>query len=171
MESEPVHTRIELHMYRKASHTVVPRRPDQRIQQAERIHFRLQTIVKQRLERRHLRIHHHNIRRDTVVPKRHAFISHRHRQIVHAVVLQRLCHLHGTRAIAVSLNHAHQFGRRMEERTVIVQIADQRTEVHFENRLVHFLHQQLRQLIKTERAGALQENHFVAKLRKLRSPD
>ena len=134
----------------------------ERVHQPEAVHLRLEVVVEHCLERRHLRVHYHYARGYPVLAQGHALVGHGHGQIVYAVVLQRLGHLHGPCAVCVGLDHAHDFRLRLEERAVRVEVCHERVEVHFEYRLVHLLLQKLRQAVEAERSRAFYEYNLVA---------
>ena len=77
------------------------------------------------------------------------------------MVLQGLCHLHGSCAIGICLHHTHQFGLRLQEGAVEVQVIHHRIEVHLQYRLMHFLFQQLCEMVETEDTGTLQKNYLI----------
>ena len=90
------------------------------VQQAEAIDFRLQMVLEECVETGELRIHYHDIGRDTCTTQFHALVCHSHSEVVYAVVLQRLRNFHGTCPIGRSLDHTNDFGLGLHERTVVV---------------------------------------------------
>lgn len=150
VESEAVHTRIELHVYRIIGYTLLFRRLDQCVEQPERIDLRLQPVVEHRLEGRHLGIHYHYVRRDSILSQRYALIGNSHSEIVHAMILQRLCNLHRTRSVSVGLYHADEFRVGFHHRAIVIKIRYHRVEIHFERCLVYLLYEKLRQTVETK---------------------
>ena len=165
IEAQTVHARVEFDVHGIVGDTLLPGGLDERVQQAEGIHLRLQVVVEHGLEGRHFGIHNHDVLRDTVAAQRHTLVGYRHGQIVHAMILQGLGHLHGTGSIAVGLHHTHNLSFGAQERAVVVQVIHQCVEVHLQDGLVHLLHHQFRQSVKTELTGTFQQDNLVAELR------
>ncbi len=115
VKAQTVHTCIQFDVYRIARDTFLLCSMYQCIHQTEIIHFRFQVILKHGLEGSHLRIHNHDITGDAVLTQGHTLVSHSHSQIVHAMILQGLCHLHSTGTVSICLHHAHQFGLRFHK--------------------------------------------------------
>ena len=78
------------------------------------------------------------------------------------MILQGLGYLHGSCSITVCLDHADQFGFRLHEGTVVVEVGNHRIQVDLEGGFMHLLHQQFGKLIETKLAGTLQEDDLIA---------
>ena len=109
VEAKAVHTRVELYVYGISCYSLLFGSLYQGVHKPEAIHLWLQFVVEHCLEGCHFGIHYHYVARDAVFPQCHSLVSHCHGKIVHAVVLQCLCHFHGTSSIGVSLHHAYNF--------------------------------------------------------------
>ena len=162
VETEAVHTCVELDVYGEVAYTVLLSLAHKSVEQSERVHLWFKVVVEHSLERRHLRVHNHYVRCDAVLAQCHTLICHCHSQIVYTVVLQRLGYLYGTGSVGISLYHAHEFGLGLHERTVEVEILDDVREVHFEYGFMYLLHKQFGDIVKSEAACALNQNHLVA---------
>ena len=150
IEAQAMHARVELDMDGPACDALFACGFDERIEQTETIHFRLQAVVEHGLEGRHLGIHNHDVGGDARLAKRHTLVGHSHSQVVHAMVLQRLGYFHSSSPIAVGLDHAHHFRIGAQERAVVVQIVHHGIKVHFKDGFMHFPFQQLRNAVETE---------------------
>ena len=75
--------------------------------------------------------------------------------------LQRLSHLYGSSAVAVSLYHADNL-LVAHEVAIVVEIVDEGRQVHLKGRLVHFLHQQVGNPVKAESACTFYKYYLVA---------
>ena len=163
VEAQTMHTCIQLDVDRESGDSLLLGCLDQRIEQTEGIYLRLQVVIKHSLEGGHLRVHDHDVAGDAVLAKGNALIGYCHGKIIHTVILQGLGYLHGSCSITVCLDHADQFGFRLHKCTVVVQIGYHGIQVHFERGFVYLLNQQLRQLVETKLAGALQQDYLVTK--------
>ena len=161
VESQAVHSGVDLQVHGIIVDALFPGRGHQSVEQPETIHLGLQFVIEDGLERRHLRIHHHDIARDAILSQGDALVGHRHRQVVHLMVLQRLGYLHGACPIGIGLDHAHYLRRRLEEGFVMIEIGHQGVEVDLEDSLVNFLHKPLGESVEIEVASALEKNHLV----------
>ena len=155
VETEAVHTRIELDVYGEVVDAVLLSLAHKSVKQSERVHFWFKIVVEHGLERRHFGVHNHYVRCNTILAQCHALICHCHSQIVYAVVLQSLGYLHGTGSVGISLYHAHEFGLGLHERTVEVEVLYDVREVHLEYCLVHFLYKQFGDIVESEASCAL----------------
>jgi len=122
IEAQAMHARIEFDVDRITRDTLFLSSLDQCIKQTEGIDFRLEIIVKHGLESAHLRVHDHDVARDAITAQHGTFIGHSHCEIVDTVILQCLGNLHTASAIGVGLDHTYEFGFRLHERTVIVEV-------------------------------------------------
>ena len=61
IKAETVHTRVQLDVYGEVAYTVLLRLTHKGVKQAEGIDLRLQVVIKHGLERRHLRVHNHDV--------------------------------------------------------------------------------------------------------------
>ena len=168
VEAKAVHARVELYVYGPARYALFLGRFHESVEQAERVDLRLKVVVEHRLERRHLRVHYHDIRRDAVATQRGTLIGHGHGEIVNAMVLQRLGNLHAARAVSVGLYHAHELGLGLHERAVIVEVGHHGVEVHLQHRLVHLLHEEVGDLVEAKLPRALDEDDLIAQRAKHR---
>jgi len=78
------------------------------------------------------------------------------------MVLQRLGYLHAARAVGVCLYHTHELCFGLHERSVVIQVLNQGSEVHFEHGFVHLLHQKVSYTVKAERTRAFDKDDLVA---------
>ena len=156
-----MHARIKFDVDGPTRDTFTLGSSNESIKQTEGIDFGLEVVVEKRLERRHLRIHHHDIRCNARTAQGCALVGYGHSQIVHTVILQRLGNLDGSCAIGISLNHADEFRFRLHERAIVVEVFHHSGEVYLERRLVNLLHKQFRDLVETEGSGTLQEDGLV----------
>ena len=154
IETEPAHAGIQLDMNGQSRNAFLLGSLDKGVEQSERIHLRFEVIVEHRLEGGHLRVHDHDVARDTILAQRNALVRHSHGQIVHTVVLQRLGYFHRTSPIAVGLDHADELGVRLHERAVVVEVGHHGIEVYLEGCLVHLPYQEFSELVETELACA-----------------
>ena len=164
VESQSVHASVELDVYGEVGDSFFLCRLHQCVEQSETVYLRLQIIVEHGLERRHFRVHDHDVARDAVLAQGYALVGYCHGEIVHQVVLQCLGYFHRPGSIRIRFYHAHQFGFRLHEGAVIVEVLHHGTEVYFQYGLVHFLHQEFRELVEAELACALDEDYLVVEL-------
>ena len=61
IEAKTVHARVQLDMYGEVAYAVLLRLTHKGVKQAEGIDLRLQVVIKHGLERRHLRVHNHDV--------------------------------------------------------------------------------------------------------------
>ena len=61
VKAETVHASIQLDVYREVAYAVLLRLTHKGVKQAEGIDLRLQVVIKHGLERRHLRVHNHDV--------------------------------------------------------------------------------------------------------------
>ena len=162
IETETVHTRIELDVYGPACDTLFASSLNQCIHQSEGVDLRLQIVVEHRLESRHLRIHNHDVGGDASLTERHTLIGHSHCEIIDTMVLQRLGNLNGTCAIGISLDHTHHLRLGLQERAIVVEILHNGIEIHLKDGLVNLLLQLFRNLVETKRTGSLQQDELIA---------
>ena len=113
VKTQTMHTRVKFDMNRPTGDTLLLCCMDERIHQSEGIYLRLQFVVEHGLEGRHLGVHDHDVLRDAVTTQLHTLVSHSHSQVVHAVVLQCLSHLHGTGTVGIGLHHADNLRFRL----------------------------------------------------------
>ena len=161
VKAQAMHTCIELDMHRPTRNSLLFSSMDEGIHQAERVDLRLQVVVEHGLEGRHLRIHNHDVLRDAMMAKGDALVSNSNSEIVDAMVLQGLGHLHGTSTIGIGLDHADQLGLGFQEGAVVVEVVDDSVEVNLEDGLVNLLLQQFRDAVEAERTGTLDEDNLV----------
>ena len=161
IKAQTVHTCIQLDMYRKTSNTLFFSSLDQRIQNTERINLRFQIIVEHGLEGCHLRIHNHDIARNTILAKRNTFIGYCYGKIIHTMILQCL-DFYRSCSITIRLDHTYQLGLWFHERTVIVQIGHYCIQIYLQSGFMHFLHEQLCELVKAKLTGTLQQDNLIA---------
>ena len=161
VEPQPVHARVELDVYGPAGDALLAGLPDEGIEQSEGVDLGLQVVVEERLERCHLRVHHHDVGRDARIAQRHSLIGHGHGQVVHTVFLQGLGYLDGPSPVSVGLDHAHELGLWLQQRTVVVQVVHHSVEVYLKDGLVYLLLQQFRDALEAEAAGAFQQDGLV----------
>ena len=135
---------------------------DKGVEETEGIDLGLQVVVEHRLEGGHLGVHHHDVARDAIAAQRHALVGHGHGQVIDAVVLERLGHLHGTRSIGVGLDHADEFRAGSHHGAVVVEIIDQRLEINLQSGLVDLAYEQLGEALETKLACAFEQYHLVA---------
>ena len=156
-----MHARVELDVHRPARDALLAGGGYEGIQQAEAVDLGLQVVVEERLEARHLRVHHDDILCDASAAQLSPLVGGGHGQVVHALVLQRLGNLHGTGTVGVGLDHAHQLGARLHHRAIVVQVVHHGVQVYLENCLMHALLQQLADALEAKSAGTLQQHHLV----------
>jgi len=157
-----VHARVKLYVHRISRYALLSGSVNKRIEQAEAVHLRLEVVVEHGLERRHLRVHNHDVRRYSSLAQRNTLVGNSHGKIVGAMVLQRLCHFHGTTAIGICLYHANHLRLRLEKRAEVVEVVHHGTEVHLEYGLVYFLLELFRKTVEREVARALEQYHLIA---------
>ena len=162
IESKPTHARIELDVDRIARDALAASGLDKGVEETEGIDFGLQVVVEHRLEGGHLGVHHHDVARDAIAAQRHALVGHGHGQVIDAVVLERLGHLHGARSIGVGLDHADEFRAGSHHGAVVVEIIDQRLEINLQGGLMDLADKQLGEALETKQACAFEQNHLVA---------
>ena len=115
VESQPVHAGVELDMHWPSCDALLACRPYECVHQSEGVDLRLQVVVEHGLEGRHLGVHHHDVGGDAGLAEGDALVGHRHGEIVHALILQRLGHLHGPRSVGIGLDHAHHLRVGLQE--------------------------------------------------------
>ena len=164
VEAEAVHTRIEFDVYGPTRNTLLLSGTDEGIHQTERVDLWLEIVVEHRLEGRHLRVHNHNVLRNAVATQCDALVSNSHCEVVDTVVLQGLGNLHGTSAIGVGLDHADQFGLRLQEGAIVVEVVDQCVEVNLQNGLMDLLLQLFSDTVEAKGTGTLDEDDLVVQL-------
>ena len=125
-------------------------RLDEGVHNAEAIHFGFEVVVKHRLEGGHLWIHDDDIACDAVFAESDTLVSHGHGKIIYAVVLQCLCHLHGSCTISVGLYHTYYFGFRSHKRAIVVEVCHHSVEIYLEYCLVHFLFKEFGDVVEPE---------------------
>ena len=162
IESKPTHARIELDVDGIARDALAAGGLDKGVEETEGIDLGLQVVVEHRLEGGHLGVHHHDVARDAIAAQRHALVGHGHGQVIDAVVLERLGHLHGTRSIGVGLDHADEFRAGSHHGAVVVEIIDQRLEINLQGGLVDLADKQLGKALETKLACAFEQDHLVA---------
>ena len=162
IESKPTHARIELDVDGIARDALAAGGLDKSVEETEGIDLGLQVVVEHRLEGGHLGVHHHDVARDAIAAQRHALVGHGHGQVIDAVVLERLGHLHGTRSIGVGLDHANEFRAGSHHGAVVIEIIDQRLEINLQCGLVDLADEQLGETLETKLACAFEEDHLVA---------
>ena len=162
IESKPTHARIELDVDGIARDALAAGGLDKGVEETEGIDLGLQVVVEHRLEGAHLGVHHHDVARDAIAAQRHALVGHGHGQVINAVVLERLGHLHGTRSIGVGLDHADEFRAGSHHGAVVVEIIDQRLEINLQGGLVDLADKQLGEALETKLACAFEQDHLVA---------
>ena len=161
IEAHAMHTGIELDVNRESGDTLLLCSLDERIEQSERIHLRLQVVIEHGLEGSHFRVHDHDVAGDTVLAKGDPLIGNSHSQIIYTMILQGLGNLYRSGTIAICLDHTDQFGFRLHEGTVVVEVGNHRIQVDLEGGFMHLLHQQFGKLIETKLAGTLQEDDLI----------
>jgi len=162
IESKPTHAGIELDVDGIARDALAAGSLDKGVEETEGIDLGLQVVVEHRLEGGHLGVHHHDVARDAIAAQRHALVGHGHGQVIDAVVLERLGHLHGTRSIGVGLDHADEFRAGSHHGAVVVEIIDQRLEINLQGGLVDLADKQLGKALETKLACAFEQDHLVA---------
>jgi len=162
IESKPTHARIELNVDGIARDALAAGGLDKGVEETEGIDLGLQVVVEHRFEGGHLGVHHHDVARDAIAAQRHALVGHGHGQVIDAVVLERLGHLHGTRSIGVGLDHADEFRAGSHHGAVVVEIIDQRLEINLQGGLVDLADKQLGKALETKLACAFEQDHLVA---------
>ena len=162
IESKPTHARIEFDVDGIARDALAAGSLDKGVEETEGIDLGLQVVVEHRLEGGHLGVHHHDVARDAIAAQRHALVGHGHGQVIDAVVLERLGHLHGTRSIGVGLDHADEFRAGSHHGAVVVEIIDQRLEINLQGGLVDLADKQLGKALETKLACAFEQDHLVA---------
>ena len=170
VEAHAPHARVELDVDGEAHHALALRLADKCLEQAETVHLGLQSILEESAEAAHFGVHDHDVRRDARLPEGHALVRYGHCQIIDPVVLQCLGHLHRTRPIGVGLHHAHHAGVGFHEGTIVVEVLDHGTQIHFQNGLVHLLLQSVGDLLEVEGACSLDEHHAVVQCLELLTP-
>ena len=163
VETETVHTCIQLDVNREAGDTLLLCCLNQGIEDAERINLWLQVVIKHGLEGSHLWVHNHNVAGDTTLAKGDALIGNSHSQVIDTMVLQGLGNLYRSCTVTIRLDHTNQLGLWLHERTIIVEVGYHGIEVDLQGRLVYLLHQKFGQLVETKLASTLQEDNLVAK--------
>ena len=78
LEAETVHTRVELQVDGEVGDTLALSGMDEGFEESEAVDLRLKVVLKERLERRHLRIHHHDIGCDACTPQLDTFVGNGH---------------------------------------------------------------------------------------------
>ena len=162
IESKATHARIELNVDGIARDALAASGLDKGVEETEGIDLGLQVVVEHRLEGGHLGVHHHDVARDAIAAQRHALVGHGHSQVIDAVVLERLGHLHGTRSIGVGLDHANEFRAGLHHGAVVVEIIDQRLEINLQCGLVDLAYEQLGEALETKLACAFEQDYLVA---------
>ena len=148
-------------MHRILGDAFAPRRTNQRVEQAEIVDLRFESIFEERVQRAHLRIHDQNAGGDSRFAEFHALVGHRHGQIVHAEILQCAGHFYTAAAVGTGLDHASDFGLGAHERAVETQIVGQRAEIHLEGGFVHFEQEFVGDLFERKISRPFEENHVV----------
>ena len=131
------------------------------VEQAETVHFRLQLVFKQDIEAAEFRIHDDKRDRDTLLAQFFSFVSNGNSQVVATMFLQCLCQFIGTSSVSESLDHADHLSLWLQLRAVIVEVMDNGIQVHFQDRLMYFLLQQLGYTLEMELAGAFYQDQLV----------
>ena len=162
IKAQTVHTSIQFDMYRETSNTFFFCSLDQRIQNTERINLWFQIIVEHGLEGCHLRIHNHDIARNTILAKRNTLIGYCYGKIIHTMILQCLGDFYRSCSITIRLDHAYQLGLWFHERTVIVQIGHYCIQIYLQSGFMHLFHEQLCELVKAKLTGTLQQDDLIA---------
>ena len=161
IKTESMHASIKFNMYWPACNTFLTGCPNKGIHQPEGIDFRFQVIVEHRLEGRHLRIHNHNVGRNTSFAECDTLIGNSHSQIIDTMILKRLGDLNGTSAIGIGLDHTDHLRIWLQKRAIVIQIVYHSIQVYLQDRLVDLLFQLFSNLIETETAGTFQQDQFV----------
>ena len=151
-ESQTVHTRIYFDMNREIRHPFTFCCLYHFLQYRESVNIRLQPVSEHGLECRSFRIHNHNRTRNACLAQVGTFIRHSYRQVIHPMLFQCFCHFERTGSIRRCLHHAHQLRFRLQLIAVIIQVIHQRIQVDFENRLMYFQFQKIRNGVKMESA-------------------
>ena len=160
-----MHSCIELNVYREVCNTFVLSSIDECIEQSETVNLWLKIVLKESAEAAHLRIHHHDSLRDTLLAKRHTFISNSNSKIIYIVVLQGLCHLDCSRSISISLYHANHLRFWLHERAIVVEVLHDCAEVNFKDSLMDFLLQSVCNALKVEFTCTLNEDELMLEAR------
>ena len=170
VEAQTVHARVELDVDGEIGDAVALRRIDEGVEQTEGIDLGLELIPEERVETRHLGIHHHDARSDARTAQRGTLVGDGNGQIGNALILKRLGHLDGAGTVGVGLDHADD--RRApdavalghtEEGAVVVEILNDGGQVDLKHRLVDLLHEGGRDALEAVAAGALDEDDAVMK--------
>ena len=119
-------------------------------------------IVEHRLESRHLRIHNQDVGRDARLTQLRTLVSHRHSQIVHALVFERLGYFERPCPVCRSLDHTNHLGFRLKFVAIIVQVVNQSVQIDFQNGFMHFQFQQIGNFIEMESSCPFNQHHLIA---------
>ena len=157
-----MHARVEFYMYWEVGDALALGSLDEGFEQSEAIDLGFQLVLKECVEAGHFRVHNHDVRRNACTAQLHAFICHRHCQIIHLMILQRLCDFYSPGTIGRGFHHTNHLRLRPHEGTVVVQVVDDRREVYLENRFVHLLHKGIRDAVEAGCTGSLDENDTIA---------
>ena len=168
VEAQAVHASVQFYVYGHAGDASTLGSMDESIEEAETVHLGLQVVLEEGVETGHLGVHDHDVLRYAVGTEQGTLVGHRHGQIAHLLLaLQGLCHLHGTSAIGIGLDHADDASLRLEEGAVVVEILHHGTQVDLQYGFVHLLLQSLGDGVEVERACTLDEHQAVAQVLKL----
>ena len=133
----------------------------QPFQELHTIHLGLELMRKERISHRELGVHNHNMSADPLLAQLTPFVSHRYGEIVHPMLLQRTRQLKGTRPVAIGLDHTDQRMVRREERTVVIEVVDDGTEVDIQDRLMLTRRESAVDLIEGEAPCALDQDTSI----------
>ena len=166
VEAQAMHTCIEFDVCRPTGDTLLACCLDECIEQSEAVYLGLKIIVEHSLKRSHLWVHYHNVGSDASLTQRYTLIGHSHSQIVHTMILQRLCYFDSSCTIGIGLDHTNHLGFGLHKRAIVVQILYHSVQVYLKDSLVHLLLQLLCYQVEPEWTCTLKQYQFVAQCSK-----